>query len=523
MSNQPPLPNPGLHDQQMRYRLLVRLAHLINSSLDIREVFQRIAVEIHQLTGAERISLCCREEGDGQPSIMALELVPNEAWIEMPQSLVDTAAGWVLQNRRTRINRRLDQAPLFADERWLFSQGYRACVYLPLICRNQSLAVLGLAARAEKSVDGWDLSFLRDLGNLLATAVDNTAAYRQIAQLKTRLEDENVRLREEIHTRQGNVELIGTSPAMQEVRRAIAQVAATDSTVLILGESGTGKEVLARAIHEQSNRREQLLVKVNCAALAPGLLTSELFGHESGAFTGATRRRLGRFELAHQGSIFLDEIGEVSPEVQVMLLRVLQERALERVGGNETVPIDVRVLAATNRDLGQAITDNRFRLDLYYRLNVFPIRLPPLRERPEDIGPLLDHFIAQFDRRMNKPIAGVSQRTLDLARNYAWPGNVRELENLVERAMIVCSGPSLEIDPSWLAAPSAAQNGPVPARRPSLAQQERQSIVDALARCHGKIYGPDGAAELLGLKPTTLYGKMRKHQIRKKTGATHIG
>ena len=308
---------------------------------------------------------------------------------------------------------------------------------------------------------------------------------------------------------------------MQEVRRAIAQVAGTDSTVLILGETGTGKELAAQAIHDQSRRREQLLVKVNCAALAPGVLASELFGHEAGAFTGASRRRLGRFELANHGSIFLDEVGEVAPDVQVLLLRVLQERTIERVGGNETIPIDARVLVATNRDLGQALAGGRFRQDLYYRLNVFPIRMPPLRDRRDDIPALLEHFIAAFDRRMNRAITGVSQRTLDLAMNYSWPGNVRELANLVERAMIVCAGATLEIDPSWLAFP-ASNDGRPPSVSMSLAQQERQTIVEALSHCGGKIYGPNGAAELLGLKPTTLYGKMRKHKIRKQAGEARI-
>jgi formate hydrogenlyase transcriptional activator len=338
-------------------------------------------------------------------------------------------------------------------------------------------------------------------------------------QLRARLEGENAYLRGEERAGRGLGLLLGHGPAMQAVRRAIAQVAPTDSTVLILGETGTGKELVARAVHMLSPSRDRLLVKVNCAALAPGVLASELFGHEAGAFTGATKRRVGRFELAHRGSILLDEIGEVPPDVQVHLLRVLQERVVERVGGNEPVPVDVRVLAATNRDLEAATAGGAFRPDLFYRLNVFPIRLPPLRERPEDVPVLMNHFLARFARLMKKPVRAVGAGTLELAREYPWPGNVRELENLVERAMIVCEGETLEIDPAWLAPP--ASSSAVPEQRP-LAEQERRAILDALARCGGKIYGPGGAAEALGLPPTTLYGKMRKHGIRRQPGSARF-
>lgn len=314
--------------------------------------------------------------------------------------------------------------------------------------------------------------------------------------------------------------LLGHGPPMQAVRRAIAQVAPTESTVLISGETGTGKELVARAIHALSPRHNNLLVKVNCASLAPGVLASELFGHEAGAFTGATKRRVGRFEIASGGSIFLDEIGEVSSEVQVHLLRVLQERVIERVGGNEPIPVDVRIIAATNRDLGAAMADGSFRPDLFYRLNIFPIRLPPLRDRPDDVPLLINQFIARFSRRMNKPVHAAGERTLELARDYPWPGNVRELENLVERAMIVCEGSTLEFDPGWLAQPAEPEEPAV--NRQPLAEQERRAILDALARCEGKIYGAGGAAEALGLPPTTLYGKMRKHGIRRQPGSARF-
>jgi formate hydrogenlyase transcriptional activator len=341
----------------------------------------------------------------------------------------------------------------------------------------------------------------------------------RIAELEARVAElerfrrETAYLRDEARTDHDLRLLTGESLAMKAVRLAIQQVARTDSTVLILGETGTGKELVARAIHQLSPRRDHLLVTVNCAALAPGVIASELFGHEPGAFTGATRRRHGRFELAHQGTIFLDEVGELPPETQVMLLRVLQERVIERVGGSEPLPVDVRVIAATHQDLTAGMNQGRFRTDLFFRLNVFPIAVPPLRERPEDIPDLIRHFLHHFGRRMNKTVAGVSPATLALLKEYHWPGNVRELENIVERALIVTAGETLEVDPHWLI--PTPRNSASPQARPGLAELERRAILEALARCNGKIYGPGGAAAALGLKPTTLYGKMRKHHIPK--------
>jgi formate hydrogenlyase transcriptional activator len=306
--------------------------------------------------------------------------------------------------------------------------------------------------------------------------------------------------------------LTGDSAAMRGVRLAVRQVAPTDSSVLILGETGTGKELVARAIHQLSPRRERLLVAVNCAALAPGVVASELFGHEPGAFTGAVRRRLGRFELAHGGTIFLDEVGELSAETQVMLLRVLQERTIERVGGGEPIAVDVRVIAATHRDLADARARGKFRDDLFFRLNVFPVRVPPLRERREDIPDLVRHFLHSLGRRMGKSVTDVSPAALKLLTDYHWPGNVRELENIVERALIVTAGDSLQVDPHWFR--PGGEEEPAREGQTGLAETERRAILAALERCQGRIYGPGGAAAALGLKPTTLYGKMRKHHIR---------
>jgi formate hydrogenlyase transcriptional activator len=299
--------------------------------------------------------------------------------------------------------------------------------------------------------------------------------------------------------------LVGT---LASVRRAIEQVAATDATVLLLGETGTGKELVARELHARSRRARSAFVPVNCGAMVPALALSELFGHEAGAFTGAIRRRAGRFERAHGGTLFLDEIGELSADVQAMLLRVLQERVVERLGG-EPLAVDVRVVAATNRDLAADVRAGAFRADLFYRLNVFPIGLPPLRERKADIPALAAHFLASLAREHDKPAAAIPPQSLRRLLAHDWPGNVRELQNVIERAVIVSDGPDLAIDPVWLASASPAES----AR--TWAEQEKGRILAALRAAGGRVYGPGGAAQRLGLKPTTLYGKMRKHGLKR--------
>ncbi|MCI0381352.1 MAG: sigma-54 dependent transcriptional regulator [Gemmataceae bacterium] len=349
----------------------------------------------------------------------------------------------------------------------------------------------------------YEAELLGLVGVLLA---ERALLQKELAERELHREEEHGYFREQARAERDLRTLTGNGAAMKAVRHAIQQVAGTDSTVMILGETGTGKELVARAIHQLSPRRKHLLVAVHCAALGQGTLTSELFGHEKGAFTGAVARRIGRFELAHKGTLFLDEIAELPAATQVMLLRVLQERTIERVGGNQPIPVDVRLIAATHQDLDAAAGAVRFRTDLLYRLNVFPIRVPPLRDRAEDIADLVKHFILQFNRRMQKTVVAVAPNTLRLLRDYHWPGNVRELENLIERAMIVCAGPLLEIDAGWLAKPVPSSADAALA----WLDVERRAIQEALQRAHGKIYGRGGAAELLGLKPSTLYGKMKK-------------
>jgi transcriptional regulator with GAF, ATPase, and Fis domain len=344
---------------------------------------------------------------------------------------------------------------------------------------------------------------------------DLEKALEEIKRLKDRLQDENLSLRETVNQALMFEEIVGSSPALRAVLSSITKVAPTDSTVLISGESGTGKELIARAIHRRSRRSDQAFITVNCAAIPTSLIASELFGHEKGAFTGAMQQRRGRFELANGGTIFLDEIGEVPAETQLALLRVLQERQLERVGGSRAIPVDVRVIAATNRNLSTAIAAGTFRADLFYRLNVFPIDMPPLRERREDIPLLVEYFVKRFAEKMGKRIATIERRTLELCDDYVWPGNIRELQNIVERSMILCSGDTFAIEEAWLPAQHhvrAETSAPLPR---SLEYQERQMIEAALAECSGKVAGAKGAAAKLGIPPSTLESKIKYLNIDK--------
>src|SRR5262245_46992075 len=334
---------------------------------------------------------------------------------------------------------------------------------------------------------------------------------RKLAEERTR--NENQALREEIDRSSMFEEIVGTSPALQPVLARVAKVAPTDSTVLITGETGTGKELVARAIHRRSSRASRAFVSVNCAAVPRELIASELFGHEKGAFTGATQRRLGRFELANGGTLFLDEVGELPMETQIALLRVLQERELERVGGSTSIRVDVRVIAATNRDLQAAIEAGTFRSDLFYRLNVFPIAVPALRERADDISLLVEYFIDRYARKAGKTIRRVNKRTLDHLRAYPWPGNVRELQNVIERSVILCDTDEFTVDESWLSARPAIE-GPL-ALSGALAAQEKAIIEDALQACGGRVFGPSGAAERLGIPRSTLESKIRALRINK--------
>jgi transcriptional regulator with GAF, ATPase, and Fis domain len=396
------------------------------------------------------------------------------------------------------------------DKTWLREHGLVSFAGYPLRFQEELLGVLAMFSQRVMHQDEFDR--LAVFANQAAIAIQNAHLFAEVEALKDRLQAENVYLQEEIKLVHNFEDIIGRSVALTKVLRLVEQVAPTDATVLILGETGTGKELVARAIHHASARRQHPLVKVNCAALPATLIESELFGHERGAFTGATAQKIGRFELAHEGTIFLDEIGELPPELQVKLLRVLQEGDLERVGGSRTVHVDVRVIAATNRNLEQAIDAGTFREDLYYRLLVFPLTLPPLRERLDDLPGLVHHFVHKFAVKHRKPIATIPQALMDAWRAHAWPGNIRELEHVIERAVILAHGSDLQ--PDDVLSPRRHAE-PLPGAPQTLRAVECQHIVRVLQATAWQIEGQGGAAVRLGLHPSTLRSRMRQLGIQR--------
>ena len=375
------------------------------------------------------------------------------------------------------------------------------------------MGTLNIGSFREGAFTPEEVDLLNQVASQFAIAVENALAYQQIAELKDKLNTEKLYLEDEIRSEYNFEEIVGESPALKRVLKHVETVAPTDSTVLILGETGTGKELIARAIHNLSGRHERTFVKMNCAAIPTGLLESELFGHEKGAFTGAIAQKIGRFELAHQGTLFLDEIGDITLELQSKLLRVLQEHEFERLGSTRTIRVDLRLVAATNRDLARMVSDKEFRSDLYYRLNVFPLVVPPLRDRPEDIPLLVRYFAQKHARRMNKRIEAIPTETMLMLSKYHWPGNIRELENLIERAVILSHGPDLHVPLAELRIPDSAPANGVE----TLEAAEREHILRALEQASWVIGGPSGAATRLGMKRTTLQSKMRKLGISQRS------
>jgi PAS domain S-box-containing protein len=384
-----------------------------------------------------------------------------------------------------------------------------------LVCGDGTTLPVEISASPVRH--GYFQTVVRDISERKRSEAALAKAFKEIQALKDILQTENIALRDEVDRTSMFEEIVGTSTALQGVLSRIAKVAPTDSTVFITGETGTGKELIARAVHKRSRRSGRAFVSVNCAALAPSLVSSELFGHEKGAFTGAEQRRLGRFELADGGTIFLDEVGELPPDTQVALLRVLQEREIERVGGAQPIHIDVRVIAATNRDLKAATANGTFRLDLFYRLDVFPIEVPPLRERKDDILMLLEYFVKRYASRAGKNIRTIDKKTLDLFQSYEWPGNIRELQNVIERSVIVSSGDVFSVDESWLSNESSRSASRIqePGSSEDDSRAEREIIEAALAESKGRVSGPLGAAAKLRIPPTTLESRIKALKISK--------
>ncbi len=404
----------------------------------------------------------------------------------------------------------------FPERDYIESLGVLSAMLCPLTDRQHPFGFLAIGSRRRNAFSERDLALAEQVGYHLSQAIANILAYEEIRRLKDQFEQETVYLKEERGASVDRKELVGESPALQQALKAIEQVAPTDSTVLIAGETGTGKELVAQAIHQLSPRKHKPFIKVNCAALPPTLIESELFGHEKGAFTNAMARKLGRFELADGGTIFLDEVGDIPLELQAKLLRVLEAQELERVGNSRTIKVNIRVLAATNVDLEQAVRDGAFRADLFYRLKVFPIRIPPLRERREDIPMLARHFVRKYGTRHRKAVSRIAAPALQALTTYAWPGNVRELEHVIERAVILAQGPILTIEELESVVPAPPDGATQATKAPrTMADAERTHILHALAQTNWVVAGANGAAARLGLKRSTLQHRMKKLGIRK--------
>lgn len=500
------------------FRILVAITNAVLSRLDIDELVSEVAKEIHRYFRIDAISVVLRSNRKGKLNIYSTHYLDASHPVH-DQSEVDEAGTLterVFKSKEMLLLNLHEHDPLAPYEKMLiemWDNKIQTLCLLPLMSGNTLLGVLKLAQCDEKVFTTTNLKLLRQIAERVSIAIDNALAYREIQRLKERLVDENLALTEQLNNVESEFgEIIGRSEAMNSVLKQVEMVAHSDSTVLILGETGTGKELIARAIHNLSGRNSRRMVKMNCAAMPAGLLESDLFGHERGAFTGASAQRIGRFELADKSSLFLDEVGDMPVELQPKLLRVLQEQEFERLGSNKLIHTDVRLIAATNRDLKQMVADREFRSDLYYRLNVFPIHLPPLRERPDDIPLLVKAFTFKIARRLGRNIDSIPAETLRLLSRMEWPGNVRELENVIERAVLLTRGsvlqlslPEMNIEPQPLAAEVLPEEG----------EDEYQLIVRVLKESNGVVAGPKGAAQRLGLKRTTLLSRMKRLGIHK--------
>jgi formate hydrogenlyase transcriptional activator len=499
-----------------RLRLLLEVNNTMVSNLEPRQLFEAISACVRRVLSSDYTSVALYEKETGLLRLWVTDFPESRGPVqpEMVLPVEGTPAGRAFSTRRPVVLERADLAGFSQDlARRAAAEGFESGCCVPLIAHDRALGSLNVASRRPHAFSDDDVALLAQVANQVAIAVENALAYRQIAELKEKLAEEKLYLEDEIRTEHNFEEIIGESAALKRVLNQVETVAPTDSTVLIQGDTGTGKEVLARAMHSLSPRRGRTFVKVNCAAIPSGLLESELFGHEKGAFTGAIAQRIGRFELAHQGTLFLDEVGDIPLELQPKLLRVLQEHEFERVGGTGTQRVDVRVVAATNRDLAEMVAEKQFRSDLFYRLNVFPIVAPPLRERREDIAALVRYFANKYARRMNKRIETIPSETMETLVHWHWPGNVRELENIIERAVILSPGPMLRVPVAQLRLPVEG----APSAAVTMEAAERQHILRTLEETDWTIGGARGAAARLGMKRTTLQSRMQKLGITRPT------
>jgi formate hydrogenlyase transcriptional activator len=498
-----------LAQERDRLRVLLEVNNAMVSKLDLRALFNAISASLRRVIHHEYTSLALHEEDKNRMRVLALDFPQGKGLIheEMLVPLEGSIAGSAFRSRRPVVLDRTAMEGFDSPTSGLMrDEGVRSVVSMPLITHDRALGTLSLASLRDAAFQQGDVDLLVQVAGQVAIAVENALAFQEIAELKNKLAQEKLYLEDEIRSEMNFEEIVGESPLLRAVLKQVETVAPTDSAVLIQGETGTGKELIARAIHNLSPRREHTFVKVNCAAIPAGLLESELFGHERGAFTGAIAQRIGRFELAHRGTIFLDEVGDIPLELQPKLLRVLQEQEFERLGSVRSIRVDVRMVAATNRDLDEMVAARTFRSDLYYRLRVFPLVMPPLRARQEDIPTLVRYFVQKHARRMNRAVETIPSETLDQLVRYSWPGNIRELENLIERAVIVSPGPVLRVPLSELKLPAEPATGEMP----TLEAAEREHILKALEATKWVLAGPRGAAAKLGLKRTTLQSRMQR-------------
>src|SRR5579871_1937359 len=505
---------------QERLKLLLDLTNRVVSNLNLRDVLREVSANIRRVMQCDGVGIDLPSPDDRKLRLYALDFPDNPGIIEEgfePPADEKASVLAVFKSGDPVIlsKKEIELEPL------ALALGIQSAAHVPLVGRAGIVGVLSLGSWREHAFSQEDLAFLGQIARQVAIAVENALAFGEVSDLRNKLAQEKLYLEGEIRTELKFEEIVGKSEALRRVLQEVETVAPTDSTVLIYGETGTGKELIARAVHNLSSRQSNGFVKLNCAAIPTGLLESEMFGHERGAFTGAISQRVGRFELANRGTMFLDEIGEVPLELQPKLLRVLQEREFERLGSTRTLRTDARLIAATNRDLEAMVAEQKFRSDLYYRLNVFPVRVPALRERAEDIPLLVRYFVQQFSRRLGKVIDAIDSDTMSALARYPWPGNIRELQNVIERAVILTSGPVLNVKTEDLRPASPPpSNGSVTATtssrnmREALEESERQQILAALEKANWVVAGPEGAAARLGMKRSTLQSRMSKLGIR---------
>jgi formate hydrogenlyase transcriptional activator len=498
-------------EEKQRLQMLLEVSTTLMSNLDVRQLFPSISDLIRKVIHQDYASVALYEEGNRSLRVYALDSPLGEELIspETVLPIAESAAGLVFQKGETKVCNREDLVAMGSPMvTRMLELGIQSFCSIPLITRKGKLGTLNLGSATDGAFAPQDISFLKQVAAQVAIALDNARAYREIAELTDKLKKEKLYLQDEIRSVLNFEEIVGESPALKHVLAQVNTVAPLDATVLILGETGTGKELIARAIHRMSSRKDGSFIKLNCAAIPTGLLESELFGHEKGAFTGAVSAKIGRLELADKGTLFLDEVGDIPLELQPKLLRVLQDQEFERLGGVRTIRVNIRLIAATNRDLAKSVAAREFRSDLYYRLHVFPVHMPPLRERGKDIELLVRYFVQRFSRRMNKQIETIPTETMNALARWEWPGNVRELENFIERSVILSEGTVLNVPLSELRLTYVGASHDA-----TLESLEREHILHVLRETGGVISGLHGAAARLGMKRTTLQSRMQKMGI----------